>query len=155
MSLDLEKENGFTLKKPTSRWYPVETTIDADYTDDLALRANLPVQPNLWCIEWRRQQELLITSWTKKTEFMCFYQDGAIFSLQCKSLKLADQFIYFGSNILSTESDFNKRLSKARRAFFRLLPIWKSGLSDKTKREFFQAVAVSVLLHGCTTYILT
>ena len=40
-SLDLIKENGFTLKKnPEVRWYPAETITDADYADDLALLAN-------------------------------------------------------------------------------------------------------------------
>ena len=34
-------------------------------------------------------------------------QDGAISSLDGKSLKLVDQFIYFGSNISSTESNDN------------------------------------------------
>ena len=38
------KENGFTLKKARIRLYPVETMTDADYTDDLALLKNTPVQ---------------------------------------------------------------------------------------------------------------
>ena len=36
-----------------------------------------------------------------------------------------------------------------------LLIIWKSDLSDKIKWDFFQAVTVSVLLYGCTTWTLT
>ena len=32
--------------------------------------------------------------------------------------------------------------------------IWKSDLTDKLKRQFFQAVVVSVLLYGCTTWTL-
>ena len=38
---------------------------------------------------------------------MSFNQDGAIFSLNDKTQKLVDQFIYIGSNILSTENDVN------------------------------------------------
>ena len=34
-----------------------------------------------------------------KTEFMCFRQEGAIYTLSCKPLKLVDQFTYHGSNI--------------------------------------------------------
>ena len=33
--------------------------------------------------------------------------------------------------------------------------IWKSDLTDKTKRSFFQAAVVSILLYGCTTWTLT
>ena len=42
-----------------------------------------------------------------ETEFICFYQDGAIFSLNVKPLKLVNPFIYFSSNISSPESDVN------------------------------------------------
>ena len=33
--------------------------------------------------------------------------------------------------------------------------IWKSDLTDKMKRSFFQAAVVSILLYGCTTWTLT
>ena len=33
--------------------------------------------------------------------------------------------------------------------------ILKSNLTDKRKRSFFQAVVVSILLYGCTTWTLT
>ena len=33
--------------------------------------------------------------------------------------------------------------------------IWKSDLTDKMKRSFFQAAVVSILLYGCTTWMLT
>ena len=32
---------------------------------------------------------------------------------------------------------------------------YENLISDKIKQEFFQAVAMSVLLYGCTTWILT
>ena len=37
----------------------------------------------------------------------------------------------------------------------RLSIIWKSDLTDKIKRSFFQAAVVSILLYGCTTWTLT
>ena len=37
----------------------------------------------------------------------------------------------------------------------RLLVIWKSNLTDKIKRSFFQAAVVSILLYGFTTWTLT
>ena len=45
-------------------------------------------------------------------------------------------------------------LAKAWTAIDRLLVIWKSDLSDITKCNFFQAVVVSILLYGCTTWAL-
>ena len=36
-------------------------------------------------------------------------------------------------------------------AIDRLSVIWKSDLTDKMKRSFFQAAVVSILLYGCTT----
>ena len=44
MSVDLMKENGFTLAKARSRRYPTQTITDADYADDIALLANKPTQ---------------------------------------------------------------------------------------------------------------
>ena len=48
-----------------------------------------------------------------KTEFFRLKQDSAISTLNNKPLKLVDHFIYFGSNISSTESDVNIRIGKA------------------------------------------
>ena len=45
--------------------------------------------------------------------------------------------------------------SKAWTAVDRLSIIWKSDLTDKMKRSFFQAAVVSILLYGCTTWTLT
>ena len=58
--------------------------------------------------------------------------------------------------ISSTEKkDIDTRLTKAWTAIDRLLIIWKSDLTDKMKRSFFQAAVVSILLYGCTTWTLT
>ena len=40
-------------------------------------------------------------------------------------------------------------------AIDRLSIIWKSDLTDKMKRSFFQAAVVSILLYACTTWMLT
>ena len=42
--INLIKENGFTLKKLRSRWYPTETMTDADCADDLGLLATTLAQ---------------------------------------------------------------------------------------------------------------
>ena len=47
------------------------------------------------------------------------------------------------------------RLAKAWTTIDRLSVIWKSDLTDKMKRSFFQAAVVSILLYGCTTWTMT
>ena len=49
---------------------------------------------------------------------------------------------------------FFTRLTKPWTAIDRLSIIWKSNLTDKMKRSFFQAAVVSILLYGCTTWML-
>ena len=104
-----------------------KTITDADYVDDRAILANTP-----------NQVETLLHS----------LEPAA-------SLKLVDKFTYLGSNVSTTEKDIDTRLTKAWSAIDRLSIIWKSDLTDKIKRNFFQAAVVSILLYGCTTRTLT
>ena len=86
---------------------------------------------------------------------MCYNQTGNISTPDGTPLKLVDKFTYQGSSVSSTEKDIDTRLMKAWTALNRLSVIWKSDLTDKMKRSFFQAAVVSILLYGCTTWTLT
>ena len=86
---------------------------------------------------------------------MCYNQTGDISTLGETPLKLVDKFTYLGSSVSSTEKDIDTWLTKAWRAIDWLSIIWKSNLTDKMKRSFFQAAVVSILLYGCTTWTLT
>ena len=66
-----------------------------------------------------------------------------------------DKFTYQGSSVSSTETDIDTRLAKAWAVNDRILLIWKSDLTDKLNRSFFQAAVVSILLCGYTTWTLT
>ena len=90
-----------------------------------------------------------------KTEYMCYNQTGDISTLEGTPLKLVDKFTYLGSSVESTEKDIETRLTKAWTAINRVSIIWKSDLTDKMKRSFFQAAVTSILLYGCTTWTLT
>ena len=90
-----------------------------------------------------------------KTEYMCYNQTGDISTLDWTSLKLVEKCTYLGSSVSSTEKDIDTRLTKAWTAIDRLSIIWKSDLTDKMKRSFFQTAVVSILLYGCTTWTLT
>ena len=86
---------------------------------------------------------------------MCFNQAGDIFTQERTSRKLVDKFTYIGSSVLSAEKDIDTRLTTAWIAIDKLSIIWKSNLTDKMKRSFFQVAVVSILLYGCTTWTLT
>ena len=146
----------FELTKKRSKRYPAKTITDADYADDLALLANTPNQAEtlLHRLEWAAAGIGFHVN-AHKTEYMCYNQTGNITTLDGVSLKLVDKFTYLGSSVSSTEKDINTQLTKAWTAIDRLLIIWKSNLTDKMKRSFFQAVVVSILLYGCTTWTLT
>ena len=86
---------------------------------------------------------------------LCFNQKGDISTPEGTSLKLVDKFTYLGSSVSSTEKDIDTRLTMAWTAIDRLSIIWKSNLTNKMKRSFFQAAVVSILLYGCTSWTLT
>ena len=155
-SIDKIKENGFELTKKRSRRYPATTITDADYADDIAILANTPDQAEtlLHSLE-RAAASIGLYVNAHKTEYMCYNQTGDISTLEGTPLKLVDKFAYLGSSVESTEKDIETRLTKAWTAINRLSIIWKSDLTDKMKRSFFQAAVISILLYGCTTWTLT
>ena len=65
------------------------------------------------------------------------------------------QSLYFYGHILNRYIYIYIYIYKAWTAINRLSIIWKSDLTDKMKRSFFQAAVVSILLYGCTTWTLT
>ena len=155
-SIDKIRENGFELTKKRSKRYPAKTITDTDYADDLVLLANTPNQAEtlLHSLE-RAAAGIDLHVNVHKTEYMCYNQTGNITTLDGASLRLVDKFTYLGSTVSSTKNDIDTRLTKAWTAIDRLSIIWKSDLTDEMKRSFFQAVVVSILLYGCTTWTLT
>ena len=131
--------------------------IDANYTDKLTLLANTPAQAE-FLLHNLEQTARGIGFWVnanvlkKKTTNK---QKGAISMLSGKPLKLVDLFIHLDSNISSTENVVDICLTKAWNAIDGLLIIWKSDPCDKIRWDLFQAVAVSILLYGYTTWTLT
>ena len=155
-SIDKIKENGFELTKKRSRRYPTKTITDADYADDIGILVNTPNQAEtlLHSLE-RATAGIGLHVNAHKTEYLCFNQTGDISTLNGTSLKVVDKFTYLGSSVSSTEKDIDTWLTKAWTAIGKLSIIWKSDLTDKMKRSFFQAAVVSILLYGCTSRTLT
>ena len=156
MSKDLMEENSFKLAKEISRRYPAQTITDADYADDIALIANTPAQAEslLHSLE-RAAGGIGLNINANKTEYMSFNQCGDICKLKGVPLKLMDKFTDLKSCVSSTENEIKTQLAKALKIIVRLSAIWKSDLTDKIKRSFYQVAVVSILLYGCTTWTLT
>ena len=89
MSIDLMKENGFTLAKAKIIWYSVKAITDADYADDIALRANTPTQAEsqLHSLE-RTTGGIGQQVNADKTEYISFNKRSDMCTLNGKSLKL-------------------------------------------------------------------
>ena len=119
--------------------------------DDIAILANTPDQAEtlLHSLE-RAAASIGLYVNAHKTEYMCYNQTGDISTLEGTPLKLVDKFTYLGSSVESTEKDIETRLTKAWTAIDRLSIIWKSDLTDKMKRSFFQAHRYCYMdaLHG-------
>ena len=84
--------------------------------------------------------------------FLFTYTLSAIWNAQLLRRVIAFHLLHVCE---STEKDIKTRLTKAWTAINRLSTIWKSDLTDKMKRSFFQAAVTSILLYGCTTWTLT
>ena len=136
-------------------WNRIVFTFNCE-SDDIAILANTPDQAEtlLHSLE-RAAANIGLYVNAHKTEYMCYNQTGDISTLEGIPLKLVDKFTYLGSSVESTEKDIETRLAKAWTAINRLSIIWKSDLTDKMKRSFFQAAVTSILLYGCTTWTLT
>ena len=105
-------------------------------------------------------------SWRILFEFfyyLCLF-DGIRFQYLSMLSERSDFILDSGDLLLPSSSVFifsllpgmfDTWLTKAWTAIDRLLIIWKSDMTDKMKRNFFQAAVISILLYGCTTWTLT
>ena len=66
----------------------------------------------IYLIAWSKQQKILDFIWMQIRWRLYFKQEGDISTLSGNSPNLVRQFIYFGSNISSIESDINICLEK-------------------------------------------
>ena len=129
---------------------------DADYANDLGILININVPG--WSLLQSQEQAVGSIDFNenvKKTEYMAFKQKRAISTLSGKPLNLVDKFTYHESHMSPTESYAKIHLTEARNFTVMLLIMWKSYLSDKIKRNCFQAVALSIVLYRCTILIQT
>ena len=118
----------------------------------------MPIYNVIWspfCVHWHRGLclRLLVPNYAVVFRLgrvylpvsLCHWRSRRRYTLDGTPLKLVDKFTYLGSSVASTEKDIDTRLTKAWTAINRLSIIWKSDLTDKMKRSFFQATVTSIL----------
>ena len=101
---------------------------------------------------WARADESMLfpKAWTRSETHTAF---SMIWTRFTESLSYNDKSyakpasFYF--SVSSTEKDIDTRLTKAWTAIDKLSIIWKSNLTDKMKRSFFEAAVVLILQYGC------
>ena len=102
-SIDLIKENGFTLKKGKKQTIP-----HTNNADDIELLENIPTQPeSLLHNQEQAAGGIGLHINADKMEYTCFNQKGDISTLNVGSLKIVDKFTYLGSSVSSAENDIN------------------------------------------------
>lgn len=159
------KESGveFILQSRNGRRSQTIAVSDFAFADDVALVASsiLDAQKLLLSIE-KFAAELGLLLNANKTEFMIVSADPQIdlstFSLYTNNgtvLKQVNDFKYLGSWIRNSRADVTIRIAQAWSAAVKLRSIWKSRLDVKFKRQFFQAIVVSILLYSCETWSMT
>ena len=134
---------------------------DADYADDLAIISNHDKNDETMFHKIEKIAEKIgLKININKTEYMSINQDKntlKIKNLKDENIKLVEDFKYLGSYIGSTEHGVNIRIAKARAALntiWKSKTIWKSGLKEKLKKNFFRATAESVLVYVSVTWTL-
>lgn len=129
-----------------------------DFADDIALLAEKikQAQEMLFRLENESAKVGLHLN-AKKTKLMAYNQVAPIV-IRTRSGDLVEEvknFKYLGSNMESSEKDFQVRKALAWSSCHKLRKIWKTGLSRKIILKLFIATVESILLYGSETWTLT
>ena len=145
----------FKLAKERSRRYSTQTYgCELRQWHSTSNKFTRQAESLLHSLEWEAGSIGLHVN-ADKTEYRCFNERGDMSTLKGSPLKLVDKFTYLRSNISLTMTDINTWLAKTWTAINSLSVIWKSDLTGRIKRSFFQAAVVLILLYECTTWMLT
>ena len=152
-----------TSDKPRGiQWTMFTKLEDLDFADDIALLSSTGThmqEKTDRLIRFAKQTGLIINR--KKTQLMNINITPPIatISIEEEEIETVDNFTYLGSTIskeYGVKKDMQARLNKARGAFCRLRPIWKSKqYSLKTKLKLYNSNVKTVLLYGSECWCVT
>ena len=144
------------------QWTMFTKLEDLDFADDIALLSTTrsQMQTKMERLKNFAQQTGLVIN-KKKTEAMMVNvsPETPPLSLNGELITSVEDFTYLGSVISKdngAQKDIQARLNKARGAFARLRPIWKSKTySHKTKMHIYNSNVKIVLLYGAECWRVT
>lgn len=141
-------------------WKDKKVLEDIDFADDLCLISTTreDLQSKADDLSREAAKEGLRVNCSKTKEMRLNNTDAASIKVNGETVERVEQFTYLGS-VMSpqggTESDVEARINKARAAFGRLKPVWRSSIiSRRTKIRIFDSNVKSVLLYGCETWFV-
>ena len=158
ITIDWVLKNAIKQQAPRGiRWTPFEMLEDLDFADDIALVSHK--------YEHIQEKSTILHSTvglktnTGKTKIMTNSEIQQPVMLENETLERVEQFTYLGSVLTlngGTEEDIKSRLSKARTAFARMKPVWKSKIYNRTtKLKLYKSIVLPVLLYGSECWRMT
>lgn len=143
------------------QWTMFSTLEDLDFADDIALLSSKHshIQEKTTRLSHFANQVGLHINTKKTQEMQLNTKQNHRITIYQIDIKQVKNFTYLGS-VISTEDattkDIKSRLAKARFAFHKLGPIWKSNqYSLKTKLKIFNSNVKSVLMYGSECWRVT
>ena len=152
-----------TMERPTRgiRWTMFSFLEDIDFADDVALLSHTrqDLQENISKLN-DISHKLGLKINNNKSKMMVINQRNPVsIYIDHEKLQTTDTFTYLGSIICEdggTDVDIKNRINKARRAFFRLKPVWRSTVySRRTKLKLYQSCVLSTLFYGSECWCIT
>ena len=143
------------------RWTPFTQLEDLDYADDIALLSHTErhIQEKTDRL-WSYGQQIGLKVNNKKTKLMTVNVHRNVkIMVGGEAIETTKAFSYLGSTVTEhggAEEDIRSRLGKARTAFARLKPVWKSSqYSRHTKVKIYNSCVLLVLLYGAECWRMT
>ena len=158
-TLEYEEDNRRT--KRGIRWTLFSFLEDVHFADDVALlsgtRHDMQEKTNTLN---DISQKLRLKINKKKSKVMGLNQRNLVsVYLDYEELQTTDNFTYLGSKVCKyggADVDIKNRMNKARGAFFRLKPVWRSTIYSRiTKLRLYQSCVLCTLLHGSQCWRVT
>ena len=157
----------WVMRKTTSdrsrgiTWGMFSKLEDLDFADDIALlspkQEHMQEKTTRLC-DFASQTGLQINARkTKEMRLNTTSNDRLV--ADCIHIEQVDNFTYLGAVVSTadpTQKDIKNRLAKARSAFHRLRPIWKSKqYTRKTKLRIYNSNVKSILMYGSECWRVT
>jgi exonuclease III len=159
--LDEVLRRAFSGSRRGIQWRLNEHLEDLDYADDIVLLSHnhRDMQSKTDDLVNEAQKVGLKVNISKTKDLRVNSNTREAFRIGEEMIESVEDFTYLGSKVAADGgglSDINHRINKARGAFAKLRPVWRSNnINLHLKVKLFNACVKSVLLYGCETWFVT